>query len=78
MTTNSNLPPLYTCAFCGTGVNPREPGVWRKVSGWVQNRKQGGANSISLPEAEFGYACNICIDIAKSKGRGGMAQDSLF
>jgi hypothetical protein len=78
MTTNPGLPPLYTCFFCGDAINPRQAGVWRKVSGWVQNRKQGGVNSISLPEPEIGYACNVCIDIAKSKNRGMPPQDSLF
>ena len=79
MTTNASsagLPPLYTCQFCGDPINPRQPGVWRRVSGWVQNRKQGGANHIALPEAEIGFACNICIDIKTSKS--APPQDSLF
>jgi len=78
MATNSTgLPPLYTCTFCGDPIDPRQVGVWRRVSGWVQNRKAGGANHIALAEPEIGFACNICIDIKTSKS-SGYQQDSLF
>jgi hypothetical protein len=65
------LPPLFTCEFCGSEVNPRQIGVWRKVSGWAQNRKAGGTNHIALAEDGIGLACDICIQLA----RRGLVQE---
>jgi hypothetical protein len=70
------LPPLFTCYFCQTQIDPKAPGVYRQVTGWAKNRKDGGTNSIALPEPGLLYACKICIDVHKSKHNPG--QGELF
>jgi hypothetical protein len=59
------LPPLYACEFCGAEIKPDAPGTWRLVRAWVQSRKNGGANSVSLPSAPLAYACDICMKLQK-------------
>lgn len=75
-TNRAGLPPLYVCDICGCALRPDQPGVWRRVNGWVQNRKSGGANHIAFPEPEPGLLCNTCMDYKKL--RPSLDQDSLF
>lgn len=58
------LPPLYTCRFCGTGVEPADPQTYRQVSGWVQNRKPATVVGVA---GELGFACALCIGNLKLK-----------
>lgn len=75
-TDRPGLPPLFVCDVCGCAVNPEQVGVWRRVTGWVQNRRSGGANHIALPQPEPGLMCNACMEYRKL--RPGADQDSLF
>jgi len=71
----SALPPLYTCEFCGNEVRPEHPGTWRLITGWVQSRKQGGANAVRYPSAPQAYACELCM---KLKQYEAPEPDTLF
>lgn len=70
------LPSLYVCQFCKKEISPNATGVWRKVEGWVQNRKAGGANAVALAEPLPGFACNYCIGLARTGKNND--QGSLF
>lgn len=69
----SDLPPLYACRLCGTEVEPNDPQVYRRVSGWVQNRKPA---HVVLVTGEIGFACWLCVEGKKLLGDTG--QESLF
>lgn len=60
----THLPPLYTCRFCGAGVEPGDPQTYRRVSGWVQNRKPATVVGVT---GELGFACPLCIGNLKLK-----------
>lgn len=67
---------LPACLFCGDPVNPNQPGVYREVSGWEQQRIAGGANKITLAVRGDLYACRTCID--KKKSGININQDQLW
>lgn len=58
-------------------VNPNAPGVFRRVTGWVENRKSGGANAVSLPGPPTAFCCKPCMDVQRLGGPGA-TQESLF
>lgn len=64
-----------TCSACGDPVDPNAVGVWRQVTGWVQNRRDGGANAVSLPSAPHEWSCHPCM-VRRREGTLGMS--SLF
>lgn len=67
---------LFRCHFCGEPVDPNAENIYRRVTGWVRNRKRG-VNAVALPGPTTGYACWVCIDI--ESGKNPQAQmDSLF
>ena len=67
-----------TCEFCDDPLDTKKIGNYRRVVGWVQNRKQGGGNSITLSSEPTGWAHGTCIDILKSQGPISGSSDSLF
>lgn len=50
------------CAFCLVTLDSNGTGIFQRASGWLENRKRGGANTIALPIRLDVYACNECID----------------
>lgn len=65
------------CTFCNEVITkPLDPGVWRKVTGWVQSRKQGGANAVRYPSEPIAYAHGICLETERL--RGTFDQPGLF
>lgn len=69
----TNLPPLYSCRFCGAALEPNDPLTYQRVSGWVQNRRQ---TTVALTEREPGFACHLCI--GKAKTGETLGQEALF
>ena len=67
MKNTSGLPPLFTCEDCGMEINPKERGTWKKVTGWVENSKGGGAHAVALPTAPMGWMCKTCMMLKKLK-----------
>jgi hypothetical protein len=55
----------YNCHFCGEKIDPKDPGVFRRVTGWVENKKASSPALLQSPAT--GYACRICVDIKRSK-----------
>jgi hypothetical protein len=55
----------YTCDYCYAPIKPDAIGISRRVTGWAENRKQGGANAIRYPETPTGYAHNVCLEAHK-------------
>lgn len=51
-----------TCSHCGTLVDSNGVGVFHLATGWIENRKKGGTNTIALPIHHDKYACHDCID----------------
>lgn len=56
---------MFTCDYCGEGLRPDALGVAKRVTGWTENRKGGGANAIRFPETATGYAHTVCLEAAK-------------
>lgn len=54
-----------TCQFCKREVSPNAATTYRKVTGWVARRTQGGSNAIRLRQEHDEFACGQCIDLAK-------------
>jgi hypothetical protein len=52
---------LTQCYFCQDSLDATANGIFQWVSGWVEQRAQGGSNAIALPKRENRYACNYCI-----------------
>ena len=52
---------LRTCAYCSCQLDSTAVGVYQRASGWLPNRKQGGANTIAMPIRADAYACAECI-----------------
>lgn len=50
------------CAYCSCTVDSNGTQVFQRASGWLENRKRGGANTIALPIRRDEYACGECID----------------
>jgi hypothetical protein len=67
---------LPNCTFCGEPVNPVVAGVFRRVEGWVETRKGGGAHGVTFKKELGDYAHKVCIDLER-KGVGS-EQTSLF
>lgn len=63
------ITPTVRCHFCNIELNPHEPGVYRRVTGWARNRKPGtgGTHQLALPGPATGYACSPCIDLHTSR-----------
>ena len=52
------------CSICGRPVVPRAPN-YRKVAGWEQVRKQGGANAITFRQEMGIWAHHTCMEVEK-------------
>ncbi len=60
---SSGSPPFGPrCQDCGRETWPDTPGVWRKVEGWVQKRKDsgGGTHAISKSRDLGPVVCALC------------------
>ena len=69
-----------TCTFCGLEVDVNKAGIFMRITGWVEKRAQGGANSVHLPSDPMEFSHAHCMDehkMAVSKGWVGIA-DTLF
>lgn len=53
------------CIHCGGGVNPERLGVWREVTGWVQQRDAGGAHGVYDQKPTGKYACETCMALIR-------------
>lgn len=64
------------CTYCAVTIDSNARGVFQRASGWLENRKGGGANTIAIPIRTDAWACNECID----RLRHGIApaQSTLF
>ena len=62
------------CDICGLPVAAGSPN-YRKITGWEQVRKGGGANAITMRREVGVWAHYTCIDIAKS---GLVGQERMF
>ena len=61
------------CEYCGQPVSPTRAGTFVWTSGWVEQRRDGGAHAITLPVRADRYACGSCIDMLRagvSPGQG--------
>lgn len=56
---------VFRCDYCGMGIDPDALGIARRVTGWTENRKNGGANAIRFQEAPTGFAHTVCLEAAK-------------
>lgn len=56
---------IRLCVFCSCQLDSNAVGVYQLATGWLANRKQGGANTISLPHRQDKYACAECVDKLK-------------
>jgi hypothetical protein len=63
------------CHFCKVPVDIEAPGTYKRVTGWVKNRTEGGANAVAMPGPATGYACKPCIDMSRTKP---VQAESLF
>ena len=50
------------CEFCETLIDPHDPLVFRKVTGWEQPRDGGGLHALVLREPLDAWACWSCVD----------------
>lgn len=66
------------CEFCHKDVTRNEIGSYQRVMGWVQKRKQGGSNSVTLPSKPLGVAHGACIDQQKREGSVSWNQGTMF
>lgn len=67
---------LRNCVYCQCQVDSNAIGIFQLATGWLMNRRSGGANTIAMPKRQDFYACAECID----KLRHGIpvGQQSLF
>jgi len=72
------MTPNINCEFCKEPVDTKANGNYRRVVGWVQNRRQGGGNSITLASSPTGWAHGNCIDITKKRGEVAWSEKPLF
>jgi hypothetical protein len=56
---------LRNCTYCSVQVDSNGVGVYQLASGWLMNRRAGGANTITIPLRQDHYACADCIDKLK-------------
>ena len=64
------------CEMCGDPLDIRKPGVHQFVSGWIENRKGGGAHAIRMAQRVQRYACKFCVD--REMAGAARWQPSLF
>lgn len=69
---------LINCEFCGKPVETKSLGVYRKVIGWAQIRKQGGSNSITMSSEALAWAHGSCIEQEKRNGSVSWNQENLL
>jgi hypothetical protein len=55
------VPGGVACEFCDQPVDPDEPGTWRRISGWVERRAQGGSNAVKYITTPTAYAHANCL-----------------
>lgn len=67
---------MYRCAFCGKEVRPKGKGVARQVTGWIPNRKGGGAHHIMYQEPSGKLAHVACLEARENPLEAGTV--SLF
>lgn len=60
---------VYRCAFCGKRVDPDARSTHRRVVGWEEKRRDGGANAIHLRETTGDYAHGSCVSLATTNRR---------
>lgn len=66
---------MATCTFCGEPVSVNGGNVFRKVTGWAERRRGGGANAIRSPKVEHDeWAHRRCLDLAKAGHRFGQGK----
>lgn len=53
---------LAQCHYCSGDLDTREYGIFQFANGWLEQRRQGGANALVLPNRVHHYACAVCID----------------
>jgi hypothetical protein len=53
------------CYYCSCQLDSNAVGVYQLATGWLANRKRGGANTIAIPFRRDTYACPDCIDKLK-------------
>lgn len=56
---------LRNCTYCSVQLDSNGVGVYQLASGWLMNRKKGGANTIAIPLRQDHYACAECVDKLK-------------
>ncbi len=57
-----------TCFYCDEPINIRAKETYRYMAGWVQQRRQGGANALKH-RREVGYFAHpVCVDESRMKG----------
>lgn len=59
------------CHFCGEIVDDRLKGTMLRVTGWAENRDQGGTNALRIRQPTGQVAHKACVDAA---GRGFTAE----
>lgn len=67
--------PAIRCHFCNEPIDPNAENNYRRITGWVRNRRRG-VNAVFLPGPATGFACGICIDL--KAGRGPDQTGTLF
>lgn len=56
---------MICCEYCGVEVRPSTPGVWREVTGWVEQRGGGGAHGVHAQLETGRYACPNCMALQR-------------
>lgn len=54
-----------TCTYCQTFIDTNAIGVFELATGWCENRRKGGTNTIALAKRHARFACHECIDRLK-------------
>lgn len=65
----SNLPPMFICEFCSYEVRPDALGVCKKVTGWVENKKNGTSSTVIRKHVHGVYAHKVCLEIPDTSQR---------
>jgi hypothetical protein len=61
-----NFGDLPECVFCGQTLDPRIPGTYKRVEGWVENRGgTGGANAVAFRRDLGEFAHRFCVEQRK-------------
>lgn len=51
---------------CSCGASVTAASAWHKITGWEQDRQQGGTNAVALRERTGEVMCNGCMAAAKA------------